>query len=37
MLIEEEMIDTRGIETRGATDDAMHLVPLLEQQLCPDE
>lgn len=34
-MIEEEVVDTRGIEAGGATNDAMHLVPLLEQQLRP--
>jgi hypothetical protein len=31
MLIEEKMVDTRGVETRGATNDAVYLVPLIEQ------
>jgi hypothetical protein len=31
MLIEEKVIDTRGVETRGATNDAVDLVPLVEQ------
>jgi hypothetical protein len=31
MLIEKEMVDTRGVETRGATNDAVHLVPLVKQ------
>ena len=30
MLIIKKMIDARGIETRGATNDAVHLVALLE-------
>ena len=30
MLIINKMIDTRGIETRGATNDAVHLVALLK-------
>ena len=35
VLIKEEVVDTRSIEAGGATNDAMHLVPLLEQQLRP--
>jgi hypothetical protein len=30
MVIVEEMIDTRGIETRGATNDAVNFVPFFE-------
>jgi hypothetical protein len=37
VLIVEEMVDTRGIETGGTTNDAMYLVALLEEQLCPGE
>jgi hypothetical protein len=35
VLIEEEVIDARGIEAGGATNDTMHFVPFLEQQLRP--
>jgi hypothetical protein len=31
MLIIKKMIDARGIETRGATNDAVHLIALLEE------
>ncbi len=37
MVVVEEMVDTRGIEARGATNDAVHLVPFFKQQLCPGE
>jgi hypothetical protein len=35
MLIEKKMVDARGVEAGGATNDAMHFVPFLEQQLRP--
>jgi len=31
MVIVKEMVDTRGIETRGTTNDAVNLVPFVEQ------
>jgi hypothetical protein len=31
MVVVEEMIDTRGIEARGATNDAVNFVPFFEQ------
>jgi hypothetical protein len=31
MVVVEKMVDTRGIETRGATNDAVDLVPFFEQ------
>ncbi len=31
MVVVEEMVDTRGIETGGATNDAVHLVPFFKQ------
>ena len=37
MVVVEQMVDTRGIETRGATNDAVNLVPFIEQELCPGE
>jgi hypothetical protein len=30
-MVVEEMVDTRGIETRGATNDAVDFVALFEQ------
>jgi hypothetical protein len=35
MLIVKKMVDTRGVEAGGATNDAMHFVPFFEQQLRP--
>jgi hypothetical protein len=35
VLIKKEVIDARGIEAGGATNDAMHFVPFLEQQFRP--
>jgi len=31
VLVEKEMVDARGIETRGATNDAVHHVALFEE------
>jgi hypothetical protein len=35
MLIVKKMVDTRGVEAGGATNDAMHFIPFFEQQLRP--
>ena len=31
MVVIEEMVDTRGIEARGATNDAVNFVPFFKQ------
>ena len=31
MVVVEEMVDTRSVETGGATNDAVNFVPFIEQ------
>ena len=31
MVVVEEMVDARGIETRGATNDAVNLISFIEK------